>query len=180
MRKKIIRQIEIPKNVEVVLDGSNIIVSGPAGKSSKKFAFGKVIFEKKEDKIILKHEKATKKEKKIIHTLSAHIKNMLEGVQKKFEYKLKICASHFPISVKIEGDKAIIKNFLGEKKERQAKILPGAEARVEKDVIIITSIDKDIVGQTAANFETATRIRNRDRRVFQDGIYITNKSGEDI
>jgi large subunit ribosomal protein L6 len=42
--------------------------------------------------------------------------------------------------------------------------------------VVLTGIDKEKVGNTAANIEHATRIRKRDPRVFQDGIYITERA----
>ena len=36
--------------------------------------------------------------------------------------------------------------------------------------------DRDGVAQTAANIEQATIVRNRDRRIFQDGIYLIEKT----
>ena len=155
-------------------------VKGAEGENSKEFKTGKIKFEIKENKIILTEKKATKKEKRTINTFTSHIKNMIQGVVKKFEYKLKICFSHFPITVKIDGNKATIKNFLGEKVDRHCEIPKLAEVESTKDFITVKSIDKEIAGQAAANFEAATKVSKRDRRIFQDGIFITNKNGKEI
>ncbi len=180
MKKALSQEIEIPEGVEANVEGNKLIVKGPEGENSREFNIGKINFEKKDNKIILSHKKATKKEKKIINTLASHIANMIKGVQEKFEYKLKICSSHFPMTVKIEGNNATVKNFLGEKIDREIKMPEGAEIKVEKDIITITSINKEIAGQAAANFENITKIKNRDKRVFQDGIYIINKAGREM
>jgi large subunit ribosomal protein L6 len=84
------------------------------------------------------------------------------------------------MNVAVSGDKLSVKNFLGEKIPRVAKILPGVTVKVEGDIIDIESTDKEAAGQTAANFEQLTRITNRDLRIFQDGIYITVKDGKEI
>ena len=180
MKKSLSKKIIIPESVEVTINENKIIIKGPKGQNSRTFDFGKVHLEKKENEILLSHKKATKNEKKIINTIVAHLKNMIRGVQEKFEYKLKICSSHFPINVKIEGNKVIIKNFLGEKVGREMIIPEGAEVTLDKEIITVTSTNREIAGQAAANFEKITKIRNKDKRVFQDGIYIINKIGRDI
>ena len=114
-----------------------------------------------------------------MNTLAAHINNMIKGVQHKFEYKLKVCFSHFPITIEIKENEANIKNFLGEKTPRKAKILDDVEVKIDKDIVEIISNNRESAGQTAANFEKATWIRMRDRRIFQDGIFITHKPGRE-
>lgn len=180
MKKEFFQNIKIPDGVEVDLDENTLTVKGSEGENKKVFNVIGLIFEKKDNQIIIGSKKTTKKEKKIINTITAHIKNMIKGVQKKFEYKLKICFIHFPITIEIKDDEAIIKNFLGEKIPRKLKILQGVEVKVDKEIISVSSPSKELAGQTAANFEKATRITMKDRRIFQDGIFIINKPGKEI
>ena len=175
---KMNQEIEIPEGVEAEMKGNELVVKGPEGENSREFNLGKINLEKKEKKLIFSCDRMTKKEKKIINTSTAHIKNMILGVKKKFEYKLKICSSHFPMTVKFEENKAIIKNFLGEKVDRKVELPKKVEVKLDKDIITVTSVNKEIAGQTAANLEKVTKVRNKDRRIFQDGIYIINKSGK--
>ncbi len=180
MKKELYQEIEIPEGVEAEIDGAILKVSGPEGKNEKQFSIHNLDFEKKDNKIIIGNKKATKKEKKLMNTIASHTKNMIKGVQEKFEYQLKICFSHFPITVEIKDKETIIKNFLGEKIPRKTKIPEGVEVKIDKDVIKVISVNKELAGQVAANFEIATKIRKKDKRVFQDGIFIINKAGKEI
>jgi large subunit ribosomal protein L6 len=180
MKKEMSQKIEIPENTELILEGNIIIIKGSQGETRRKLDLKELEIHKEGNHLTLSCKKATKKEKKRINTGIAHIKNMIKGASKKFEYQMKICFSHFPITAEVKGNELIIKNFLGEKQNRKSKIPKGAEVKVDKEFIIIESISKEIAGQTAANIETATKIRNRDKRVFQDGIFIINKAGKEI
>tara|TARA_Y100000310_G_C20610646_1_gene777806 strand:- start:731 stop:1273 length:543 start_codon:yes stop_codon:yes gene_type:complete len=180
MKKEIFQTIEIPEGIEIKIVGNMLRIKGEKGEIERKFALKNISLEKKGDSIIIGSKKATKSEKKIINTSFSHIKNMIKGVKEGFEYKLKICSSHFPISIEIKNKEAIIKNFLGEKISRKSKILDNVEVAINKDIITVFSYNKELAGQTSANFEKATRITGKDRRIFQDGIFITSKAGKEI
>jgi large subunit ribosomal protein L6 len=169
--------VEIPEGVEVSLDETVITVKGKAGEISKDLLSPIIEMKVEEGKVTLKVTKATKREKRLLNTAKAHISNLFKGVTEEYVYKLKICSGHFPMSVNLEGERIIIKNFLGERVPRKAKIIEGSKAEINGEEIIVTSPDKEKAGQTAANIESSTKIRNRDRRRFQDGIYITEKAG---
>jgi len=82
---------------------------------------------------------------------------------------------HFPMNVKAEEKKIIIKSFLGETTVREAAVLDGVKVDISGNKIVVTGPDIEATGQTAANLEKATRLTGRDRRIFQDGIFITKK-----
>ena len=180
MKKDIQKEIEIPEGVEVRIDGTTIHVKGKEGETNRAFKTASIKFLKKDNLIVLENKKATKTEKKLMHTFAAHIANMIKGVQEKFKYKLKICFNHFPMTAEIKGKEVIIKNFLGEKVPRKAKILEDVEVNINGTNITVISNQLEKAGQVAANLERATLIRKRDRRVFQDGIFMTHKPGREI
>ena len=167
-------EIPIPDNVEVTID-HKITVKGPKGEVSRRFNQHNIKIGKEDDKIILEVKFPRKRDKAMLGTIKAHINNMITGVTKGFTYKMKIVYAHFPMTVKVQGDKVIIENFLGERHPRKAKILGDTKVQVKGDEVHITGIDKEDVGQTMANIEQATKIKRRDPRVFQDGIYLVSK-----
>jgi len=180
MKKELFETIEIPEGVEINIEGDMVETKGSEGENKKEFDTTNLTLKKEDNQIIIGNKKATKREKKRINTLASHIRNMIKGVQEKFEYQLKVCFSHFPITVELQGNEAIVKNFLGEKIPRKVKIPKGVEIHMDKEKININSVDKELAGQTAANFEMATKVPMKDRRVFQDGIYIINKAGREM
>ena len=176
--KGLTREIEIPEGIEIEVK-ENEAIAKKEGKENRKIFF-KTKIEKSDNKIILKTERSTKREIKQINTNVSHIKNMLQGLQEKFVYKLQICSVHFPMNVSIKDNELVIKNFLGETKERKTKISPKVDVKIEGEMITIESHDKEAAGQIAANIEKTTVIRGKDKRIYQDGIYMVEKAGREI
>ena len=117
----------------------------------------------------------------MVGTIRSHISNMIYGVKHGFTYKMKIVYAHFPMTVKVKGKLVTIDNFLGERHPRTAKIIgDDVKVSVKGDDVTITGINKENVGQTMANIEQATKIKGRDPRIFQDGIYLVDKKQEEL
>ena len=169
-------RVAIPQGVTVTVNGSIVEVKGPKGKLSRDFYNPKTKVRLDGDHLVVSCEMPRVKDKAMIGTFASHLNNMIEGVTVGFEYHMKIVFSHFPMKTAVKGDKFIIDNFLGERSPRQAKILGDTKIVVKGNDVVLTGIDVEAVGQTAANIEYATKIWGYDPRVFQDGIYITVKA----
>jgi len=173
-------EIEIPKECSILVEGRMITVKGPKGEIVRDVKNKLLKNEIKDNKIILYASKASKNHKRIVATFTAHLKNWLKGVTEGHIYKLKICSGHFPMTVTVKGDTFEIKNFIGESKPRTLKIKQGATVKLDGRDITVTGVNKETVSQVAADIELLTRRTNFDRRIFQDGIYITDKDGKKI
>lgn len=180
MLSPITEKIAIPEGVTVEIAGSLVKVKGPKGENERTFAHPKIEISKDDKSIIVASKKPAKREKAMLNSFVAHITNLLEGVNSGFTYKLKVCSSHFPMSVSVEKGEVVIRNFLGEKIPRKAGIMPGVEVRIDGSMIIVEGVDKENTAVTAARIEQSTRITNRDRRIFQDGCFLVEKAGEPI
>lgn len=134
--------------------------------------------------LILSCARGNKTHRREISSLKAHLKNIFAGLQQRFTYVLEACNVHFPMTAKLENSRLVISNFLGERTARVAEILPDASIEVKEQKsptnpfkLMVSSHNREAAGQTAANIEKATRVKNRDRRVFQDGIFIIERPG---
>ncbi|RPI83937.1 MAG: 50S ribosomal protein L6, partial [Nitrosopumilales archaeon] len=112
----------------------------------------------------------------ISKTAQSIINNMIKGVQNGYKYRMKIVFAHFPITVKIKDGKVHVENFFGERKARISNIVgDSTKVAIEGDDIVITGPHLEHVSQTAANIELSTRVKNKDQRVFLDGVYVYSR-----
>lgn len=175
MRKNYELSVEVPQGIECFVEEKVIRMKKDGNEVQRIIDEPGVKIELADGEIKISREKSNKKNIAVIAALAAHLRNMIKGATGKFVYKLEICHVHFPMVVKVEGNKVVISNFLGEKKNRSAEIIDGVKVEVKGNEIIVSGNDIEKAGQTAANIEKATRVSKRDRRVFQDGCFITEK-----
>lgn len=174
-------EFTIPVEETTVTVANGIVtVKGKLWEVSKKLFHPNVSITVKDGEVVLTSKNATRSEKKIILTYVAHITNLIKGVTEGFVYELKICSGHFPMSVAVKGNELEVKNFLGESYPRKLTLSGKNKVEINGEIITVEGCDKELAGQEAARIESVTRITNRDRRIFQDGIYITKKAGKEI
>jgi large subunit ribosomal protein L6 len=170
------RKVKIPEGVTVRIEGNLVKVQGPKGMLMREMYYPNVSLAIDGGEMTITTETQRKKILAICGTYAAHLQNMCTGVTKGFQYRMKVVYAHFPIQLKIAGDRIEVGNFLGEKRSRFARIEKDVKVALGADEVTITGIDKESVGKTAANIEHATRIRERDPRVFQDGVYTVERA----
>ena len=175
MRKKIEQEMEIPEGIICTYDSGVLKCQKGSVELEKELYFPGINIQTAGKKIKISCGRANKNHHKIIMSFLAHIRNVFHGLNEKFVYELEAVNVHFPMAIKSEGNKVSISNFFGEKVPRYAIIMPNVEVEIKGQKITITSHDKEAAGQTAANLEKATRVKGRDKRIFQDGIYIISK-----
>ena len=172
-------RINLPEGVGASMNGNTVTLAKDGQSLSREFRHHSVEIRQTDSAIEVFCNLPRRADKAIAGTWAAHLRNMVRGVDEGFEYRLKAVFSHFPMSLKVEGQNFTITNLFGEKVPRVAK-LPWTPAEVEvrvenKTDVIVKGADREKVGQSAANIEQACKIKKRDRRVFQDGIYIVSK-----
>jgi large subunit ribosomal protein L6 len=179
-KKGLHEEIAIPEGVAVSVNGPEVTAKGKYGECTKRLVYPGVEISANSGKLALGSKKSNKLLNRMIKTYKAHIKGMIKGASEGHRYALKVCASHFPMNVAVQGSQVIIKNFIGEKVPRVLDLVPGVKVSVDGTTINVESADKERASQTAASIEQITRRPGYDTRVFQDGIYITNKDGKEV
>jgi large subunit ribosomal protein L6 len=167
--------VTIPEGIEVSLDGMVVTVKGPKGQITKDFAHSKLRITLDGNSILLEAPGKGKRIVAVVGTIAAHLRNMFKGVTVGHIYNMKVIYAHFPITVKVAGKNVNIENFMGERSKRIANIVGSAKVVVDGEELTIEGVDKDEVGQTAANIHMAAHVKKMDPRVFQDGVYVSER-----
>ena len=179
------KECVIPDGVEVEINSRNVRVKGPRGELKRSFRFFKVdlkVIGKTKKRVRAELWMGSKIQNACIRSVISAIKNMMIGVTKGFEWKMRMVYAHFPINVSIEnkaGTKEVaVRNFLGEKVPRVVQLVPGVaitRSTDVKDELVLSGIDVNAVSQSAASIQQVARVRGKDIRKFLDGIYVSER-----
>ncbi len=143
------KPITIPEKVEAQIIDDTFVIKGPKGELKQKVHPHVKI--NLQDRIInLTVSNPEEKEDKALWGLfGSLIKNMIIGVTQGFEKKLEINGIGFKAAV--TGDK--LQLSLGFSHPIDFKLPAGIKAAVEKNIITISGLDKQLVGEIAAEIK---------------------------
>lgn len=137
--------IQIPDGVEIKIEGQEISVKGPKGEL-KRIINPEIEAVKKDKEIIVSIKQESKKSKALWGLIRTLINNMVQGVVKEHEKKLEIQGVGYRAN--LEGEDLVL--LVGYSHPVKIKRPEGINFTVEKNIITITGIDKELVGQIAA------------------------------
>lgn len=169
--------IELPDDVSATVDHLDLTVEGPNGSVTRRLWFPDVGVSADNGVVVVESDSEDAKTNATVGTFHSHVQNMVHGVTEGWKYQMEVFYAHFPMQVSVDDDEVVIENFLGERAPRRTEIRGDTEVDVDGETVVLRGPDKEAVGQTAADIEQLTRVRGKDTRVFQDGVYITQKPG---
>ena len=169
--------IEIPDEVSAEVSNLDLTVEGPNGSVTRTLWYPSVSVSVADGAVVITADEDNAKTTATVGTFESHVSNMIHGVTEGWEYEMEVYYAHFPMQVDVDGDEVVIENFLGERSQRRTPLRGDTEVQVDGEVVTLSGPSKEDVGQTAADIEQLTRVTDKDNRVFQDGVYITQKPG---
>lgn len=144
------QEIQIPKGVEVTQSGVTLKVVGPKGTLTKIFR-DDVIITIGDKVVTLNIKRNDKFSRSLWGTYASHIKNMIKGVEVPYQKKLILEGVGYKSEVKNEGQRKEFVFSLGFSHPVVVPIPEGITATAEKNNIMITGVDKELVGSFTAN-----------------------------
>ncbi|PSQ59093.1 50S ribosomal protein L6 [Halobacteriales archaeon SW_7_71_33] len=173
-------EIQIPDDVTVTVDGLDARVEGPNGAVERQLWYPGVSVDVEDETVRIESEQEDRQTNATVGTFESHLRNAFHGVTEGWEYEMEIRYEHFPMQVRVDGDEVVIDNFLGEQAPRRCAVVGDTEVEVDDPVLTVRGPDKEDVGQTVGNVHETTRINDKDTRVFEDGIYVTEAPGGEV
>jgi len=143
------RTIEIPENIEVKINDREIKVKGLKGELVKTLP-SQLKVSVKENQLTITLREKTKDSSAYWGLFRSLIFNMIQGVGEGFEKKLEINGVGYRAS--LEGNKLVL--HLGYSHPIEIEAPEGIEFKVEKNIITVSGIDKQLIGQVAAKIRS--------------------------
>ena len=175
------KPIEIPAGVTVDIAASEIKVVGPKGQLLRFLPY-QVIVKKEGNQIIVSlHEHTGARELLNIRALwglvRALIANMIEGVTKGYSIKLEIEGVGY--KAEVQGKDLVLD--VGFSHTVKIPAIGGVSFLVEKNIITVSGIDKETVGQVAASVRKTKPVEPyKGKGIKYQGEYVRRKLGKRV
>ncbi|MFB6219412.1 MAG: 50S ribosomal protein L6 [Halobacteriaceae archaeon] len=170
-------EIELPDSVTASTERLELTLEGPEGSVTRRLWYPDVEVTVDDGAVVIESDAEDAQTNATVGTFESHVRNMVHGVTEGWEYRLQVHYAHFPMQVSVEDGEVVIQNFLGERAPRRTPIRGDTTVEVDEEEVLLRGPDKEAVGQTAGAIEQLTRVKDKDTRVFQDGVYIVEKPG---
>jgi large subunit ribosomal protein L6 len=170
------KPIDIPEGVDVKINDLFVEVKGPKGQLSRQLIPG-VSLEMKDNQIIVRRD-SDRPEHRSLHGLSRTlINNLIVGVTKGYEKVLEIRGVGY--RVKLEGTKLVLNMGYSHPVEMEAPEGIKFEVDEKKNLIKVMGIDKELVGQTAANIRMVRKVEPyKGKGIRYLGEHVIQKVGK--
>ncbi|BAZ52620.1 50S ribosomal protein L6 [Nostoc ellipsosporum NOK] len=140
------RPIPIPAKVQVVIDGTKVVVKGPKGELSRNLPTAVTVSQ--EGEILQVNRRDDSRTARQLHGLSRTlVANMVEGVSQGFQRRLEIQGVGY--RAQVQGRNLVLN--MGYSHQVQIAPPDGIQFAVENNTnVIVSGYDKEVVGNTAA------------------------------
>ena len=132
------KPVAIPEKTEVTISGAVLTVKGPNGTLTRTIP-ATLEVKVADNQVVVTLKSDTPESAVLWGTITSHISNMIEGVNKAFEKKLLVEGVGYKWDIK--GDKLALN--LGFSHPIEVKIPAIVKVAIEKGVLVSNSIDKD-------------------------------------
>lgn len=168
------KKLELVQGISAQVSDGIITMRGSLGTNARKFNTSLLSVRVDGSAVVVEGITGTKTASKAAsaeNSLAKELSNDIAGVNAYFEKRMTVVYAHFPMTIEVKGDTLSIKNMFGERALRHAKIVGSTKVEVKAQSVRVYGTSLDDVSQTAANIRQACKVKNKDTRVFQDGIY---------
>ena len=138
--------IQIPDKVEVKIDSGLVLVKGPKGELKQRMVREIEVEQSDKELVVKVMNENDKKQRSLWGTFRQLIANMILGVTEGFEKKLEVNGVGYRTEIK--GNELVLN--VGFSHPVHFKMPEGIQIQVEKNLITVGGIDKQLVGETAA------------------------------
>ena len=138
--------ITLPEKTEITLSDRDFSIKGPLGEITRN-THPMIEVKVNGREVTVEPKRLTLESRALWGTYASHLKNMVSGVNKAFEKKLILEGIGYKSEVK--GDEMVF--ALGFSHPVRVKIPKDLKVTAEKNVITISGVDKERVGEFAAN-----------------------------